>query len=183
MTKSQKEIILTMRRALCSYTQIAEKTGLSVGAIKSYCYRNGLNTESLKSSSGFCKNCGKPILTPSKTRPRRFCSDACKTAWWNLHRYDHKNSSLIKQFKCNVCGKEFADYSSTQRKYCSRICYQKRGSQNDWRTILLFYFLQIGYVTGKTDALKRHNYCWGIRNNRNKNVRKVWYQFVQYISG
>lgn len=128
---SQKEIILTMRRALCSYTQIAEKTGLSVGAIKSYCYRNGLNTESLKSSSGFCKNCGKPILTPSKTRPRRFCSDACKTAWWNLHRYDHKNSSLIKQFKCNVCGKEFADYSSTQRKYCSRICYQKRGSQND----------------------------------------------------
>ena len=145
MTKSQKEIILTMRRALCSYTQIAEKTGLSVGTIKSYCYRNGLNAESLKSSSGLCKNCGKPILTPSKTRPRRFCSDACKTAWWNLHRYDHKNSSLIKQFKCNVCGKEFAikqfkcnvcgkefaDYSSTQRKYCSRICYQKRGSQND----------------------------------------------------
>lgn len=122
MAKSQKEIILTMRRALCSYTQIAEKTGLSVGAIKSYCYRNGLNTESLKSSSGFCKNCGKPILTPSKTRPRRFCSDACKTAWWNLHRYDHKNSSLIKPFKCNICGKEFADYSSTQRKYCSRLC-------------------------------------------------------------
>lgn len=131
MTKSQKETILTMRRALCSYTQIAEKTGLSVSAIKSYCYRHGLNTESLKNSSGFCKNCGKPILTPSKNRPRRFCSDACKTAWWNLHRYEHKKSSLIKQFKCNVCGKEFADYSSTQRKYCSRTCYQKRGSQND----------------------------------------------------
>ncbi|WP_405352446.1 RNA polymerase subunit sigma-70 [Ruminococcus sp.] len=131
MTKSQKETILTMRRALCSYTQIAEMTGLSVGAIKSYCYRHGLNTESLKSSRGFCKNCGKPILNPSKTRPRKFCSDACKTAWWNFHRYDHKNSSSIKQFKCNVCGKEFADFSSTQRKYCSRTCYQKRGSQND----------------------------------------------------
>lgn len=69
MTKSQKEIILTMRHALCSYTQIAEKTGLSVGAIKSYCYRNGLNTESLKSSSVYAKTAESLYLLRLKLAP------------------------------------------------------------------------------------------------------------------
>ena len=127
MTAEQKKLILKMRTDFCGYTQISEATGLSVSSVKSYCYRHGLNTEALKASGGFCRLCGKPITKPSRTRPRKFCSDACKSAWWNRHRFDHAGSSAIVQFSCRVCGKQFRDYGSANRKYCSQVCYQKRG--------------------------------------------------------
>lgn len=130
MTKSQNETILTMRRALCGYTQISEKTGLSVGAIKSYCYRNGLNTASLKNSSGFCKNCGKPILNPSKTRPENFAPMPVKqrggifivTTTRTAHQLSNSNvMSAVRSLQI----------SAVRKESCSRACYQKRGSQND----------------------------------------------------
>ena len=130
MTIEQKETILRLRQALSSYTQIAKETGLTASAVKSYCYRRGLNTEALKNSGGYCQHCGEPIVKPSRTRPRRFCSDRCKTAWWNAHRHDHKNSHSIVRFTCAICGKAIEDYSSTHRKYCSQACYQKRGGCN-----------------------------------------------------
>jgi len=127
MNKAQKEMILEMRQSFCPYSQIADATGLTPSAVKSYCYRHGLNNEAIKSSNGYCQSCGKPITHPSRTRPRRFCSDTCKTAWWNKHRYEHKHSSAMKKYACVICGKEFFDYGSAERKYCSKNCYQKRG--------------------------------------------------------
>lgn len=127
MTTEQRNLILKMRTDFYGYAQISEATGLSFSSVKSYCYRHGLNTEALKESGGFCRLCGKPITRPSRTRPRKFCSDACKSTWWNQHRFDHTNSSAIAQFSCRVCGKQFRDYGSANRKYCSQDCYQKRG--------------------------------------------------------
>ena len=130
MTESQKETIKVMRKSLLGYKKIAEKTGLSPSAIKAYCYRNGLNTEAIKNSAGFCKNCGKPILEASKTRPRLFCCNECKSVWWNKRNFDHKKSQLIITLTCPICGKEYVDYGSAKRKYCSRICFQNRKKSN-----------------------------------------------------
>ena len=126
MTPEQKTIIINMRCKLFSYAEIAEVLGLpSINTVKSFCYRNHLNTEELLKDSGVCKNCGKPFVRITKTKPRIFCSDACKLAWWKNHTNEHKRTCKTK-FVCKTCGKSFTDYPSSQRKYCSEKCYQRR---------------------------------------------------------
>ena len=126
MTPEQKSIIQNMRRKLCSYAEIAEILGFpSANTVKSYCYRNHLNTEELLKDAGVCKNCGKPFVKMAKTKPRIFCSDACKLAWWKNHVNEHKRTCKTK-FVCQTCGTSFTDYPSSERKYCSERCYQRR---------------------------------------------------------
>lgn len=125
MTKLQKEQIHHLRQKLTPYSQIAGLLGLSMNTVKSYCYRHGLNTETLNSINGYCQQCGKPLIS-AKTKPRRFCSTACKTAFWNGHRRE-RASNQITMHACLVCGENFSDYHSVGRKYCSQACYQKRG--------------------------------------------------------
>ena len=127
MTNEQKNTIKKMREKLCSYAEIAEILGLSANTIKSYCLRNGLNTEVLINKAKRCKNCGKPIAEISKTKPRVFCCDACKIVWWKTHKTEHKSSFIIEQI-CPTCGKHFTAYKSSKRKYCSEQCYQRRNS-------------------------------------------------------
>lgn len=127
MNTTQKETIRKMRYMKLGYSHIAKELGLSVNTVKSYCFRNGLNTEALKDNIKLCKNCGQLITKSSKTRPRKFCCDKCKQAWWNKHRYERENEN-ITVYSCVICGKEFSDYGNTHRKYCSQACYQKRGT-------------------------------------------------------
>ena len=125
MTNEQKNTIRKMREKLCSYAEISGVLGLSVSSIKSYCLRNELNTETLMSNVKRCKNCGKPLVEVSKTKPRVFCCDACKLTWWKKHKTNHK-SPLIVEHTCLTCGKGFTAYKSSKRKYCSEQCYQRR---------------------------------------------------------
>ena len=125
MTAEQKKIVRNMRNKLYSYAEIADVLGLPVNTIKSYCYRNCLNTEELLKEVIPCKNCGKAIVSQSKTKPRVFCCDACKISWWKSHKEDHKKTSEIS-LVCKTCGTEFTAYKSADRKYCSQHCYQRR---------------------------------------------------------
>ena len=125
MTTEQKNVVQNMRSKLYSYAEIADALGLPVNTIKSYCYRNRLNTEELLKDVTPCKNCGKPIVSQSKTKPRIFCSDTCKISWWKNHKEEHKKTSEVS-LVCETCGTEFTAYKSADRKYCSQNCYQRR---------------------------------------------------------
>lgn len=130
MNAMQKEAIRQMRYQQLGYAQIARELGLPVNTVKSHCFRNGLTPDGLRATLAFCQHCGKPITEKSKTRPRKFCSIGCKTAWWNLHRYERQSDKLTN-YVCSVCGKTFTDYGSNNRRFCSQDCYQKRGGHDE----------------------------------------------------
>ena len=124
MTKTQTDLIIKMRRELRTYSEIAIEVGLSVNTIKSFCYRHELHTSAIKKDSGKCVNCGKQLPT-KRTRPRMYCSPACRVMYWRKHR-DNKSEKLIES-ECAICGKKIYDYASAKRKFCSRKCFERRG--------------------------------------------------------
>jgi len=125
MTDLQKEKIMAMRHQGVPYTDIAEMLGIPVNTIKSYCYRNGLNTKSLMIDVRLCKNCGKQIQGEETPRQRVFCCEKCKVSWWNKHRTGRKSTNILSH-TCPVCGKKFTAYAGANRKYCSQACYHGR---------------------------------------------------------
>ena len=136
MTSLQKEQVRRMRREGISYSKIAESLGLSENTVKSYCKRNNLrvvstptkvelpNTESETETFEFCKNCGKPIEQRPGMKPRKFCSDKCRTTWWNSH-LDQVSRKSVYHLECAACGKPFDSYGNKNRKYCTHACYIK----------------------------------------------------------
>ena len=81
-----------------------------------------------------CKQCGKLIKIIPKRKPRKFCSDTCRTAWWNSHPgcVDRK---AVYEYICAHCGKPFTAYGNKERKYCSHGCYisDRFGEERDSR--------------------------------------------------
>ena len=136
MTSYQKEHVHRMRSEGMSYSKIAACLGLSENTIKSYCKRNNLGSVSVapkiqqpdpkteKESSDFCKNCGQPIEPRPGLKPRKFCSDKCRTTWWNSH-LDQVSRKSVYHLKCAACGKPFESYGNKSRKYCTHTCYIK----------------------------------------------------------
>ena len=62
------------------------------------------------------------MLGISDNTVRKFCSDACRTAWWNSHP-DCVDRKAVYAYTCAHCGKPFTAYGNKERKYCSRNCY------------------------------------------------------------
>ena len=122
MTEQQKSNIIKLRNQGKSFSSISEELCLSVNTVKSF-YRR----KNKKENDGirlFCKECGNPITQPFGTREKKFCSDKCRTFWWNSHR-EQLNSKTLDSFECFCCGRKFQAYIYTQRKFCSRECYYK----------------------------------------------------------
>ena len=71
---------------------------------------------------GFCKMCGKALEQKSKSRPKVFCSDKCRSAWWTENNSQLNRSALLP-LKCENCGAEFACYPSQRKRFCSHACY------------------------------------------------------------
>ena len=112
MTIRQKHEIEKMRADGFSPKEISLKTGISVGAIKSYFHR--------KNSKHYCEQCGKIIEI--KNKKKRFCSDICRMNWWRSHREEsEKASSQV----CPICRQEFITYPSKRQIYCSKQCAGK----------------------------------------------------------
>ena len=120
MTASEKQQITSMRYARLSYADISAKTGISVNTVKTFCRRNCLTDAELAEQS-ICMNCGCAI-TKGKYRPKKFCSDKCRMAWWNTHQ-DQVNRNAHYSFTCAHCGESFTVYGNAHRKFCSRACY------------------------------------------------------------
>ena len=140
MTSFQKENVRRMRSEGVSYAKIAASLGLSENTVKSYCKRNNIRVEYTLTkmelpdaepeteSSDLCKNCGKPIEHKPGIKPRKFCSDQCRTAWWNSH-LDQVSRKSVYHLICAACGKPFDSYGNKNRKYCTHACYIKERFQ------------------------------------------------------
>lgn len=127
MTDYEKQQIKIMRLNAVGYTKIAQSLGMSVNTVKSYCRRNE-NTHT-------CLHCGKGMRLKDKIKPRKFCCDNCRYAWWAEHQGEIKHRATYS-FACDNCGKEFAIHRNRPRKYCSNECYisaqyKKVGGKNE----------------------------------------------------
>ena len=93
MTNSQKTIITNLRKANYPYAFIAEKIGLPKDTVKSHCRRHGIEpeitkrkTKAEKQASLICVFCGKTISNEWNRKGKRFCSDKCRTGYWNTQK-------------------------------------------------------------------------------------------------
>ena len=114
MTIEEQKTINSMRLDGYGYKRIASQVGLPPNTVKSYLRRHPVATHT-------CLQCGgELVLTPGK-RERKFCSDACRMAWWRDHpdrvQYNHPHS-----FVCRHCGRTF-DSRRPTGLYCSMACY------------------------------------------------------------
>lgn len=70
-----------------------------------------------------CPACGEVFKTKGRGRPKKFCSEKCRTNWHHRHP-NIQNWSTVRKAVCPQCGKEFLavrEYGHL-RKYCSRAC-------------------------------------------------------------
>ncbi len=127
MTDMQKEVIRKLRMQGLSNRMIAQRTGVSYEAIKSFCWRNSIvknEEEPVRTPNDNCRECGVHVEQNPKRKHKDFCSDACRRAWWKKNRvYGNKKSAV--QATCAFCGKVFYAYTSQNKKYCSHPCYIK----------------------------------------------------------
>jgi endogenous inhibitor of DNA gyrase (YacG/DUF329 family) len=72
-----------------------------------------------------CRNCGRVLPHSAQTRGKPFCSNHCRSTWWNNQRGDidaYPNPDRnIGRATCFYCGRVFESHSRRQR-YCSIYC-------------------------------------------------------------
>ena len=131
MTANQKQRILVMRQEERSFSEIADILGLSRNTVKSFCRRNQnppcdaseeTGIKEIKEQNNQCEHCNKPLVQYPKQKPRRFCDDSCRHAWWRDHR-ECLNKKALYPVVCAHCRKEFDSYGNKDRKYCCHACY------------------------------------------------------------
>lgn len=120
MTDWQREQIRILRLQGVSYVKIGEQLEISDNTVRSFCRRSGLG-DSAKNAVA-CKQCGKLIKIIPKQKPKKFCSDACRTAWWKSHP-ECVNRKAVYEYTCACCGRHFTAYGNNHRRYCSHACY------------------------------------------------------------
>ncbi len=125
MISKQKQSIIDLRRRGFGYAQIARELSLSVNTVKSFCRRNSLmENTAFEDTKDSCKHCGKELILEEKKKPKMFCGDTCRFAWWNAHRDEMRRRDALTQ-NCSFCGGAFESLMSANRKYCCRACYFK----------------------------------------------------------
>jgi len=129
ITTMQKEQILELRNQGYGYARIAALMNISQNSVKSYLQR--ANKKRQEAGKEVCLECRKPMKIAPGTRKKRFCSDACRNAWWNK-RPELVNRKAFYDYVCPWCGKKFTAYGNDHRVYCSRGCYaEARRKDND----------------------------------------------------
>ncbi len=133
MTTDEKARIRQMRFEGMSYAQISSNLNISENTIKSFCRRNNLPVGGIilspdatpeSKDNTVCRHCGKQLRQNPKHKPKKFCSDACRRAWWKAHK-ENLDRKAIYHFTCACCGKVFESYGNNRRKYCGHACYIK----------------------------------------------------------
>jgi len=126
MTSEQKQAIDVLRRQNLGYRKIAARLGLSENTVKSHMRRNNIRHGNLEKSGDtsdfFCPQCYKDMSEHKGRSDRRFCSTACRLAWWAANS-NQLNRRAWYSCTCDACGKEFKSYGNQKRKYCGRDCY------------------------------------------------------------
>ena len=122
MTDAEKEKIRFFRMEGLGYGAIAVRLGLSENTVKSFCRRNHLTGVAAKEADTVCRHCGQSLAELPGRKGRKFCSEACRRAWWKAHP-ELVDRTAFYLMTCARCGKEFKSYGNQKRKYCSHACY------------------------------------------------------------
>lgn len=130
MTTDEKTKIAGMRKDGYSYAAVAREIGLNENTVKTFCRRNGLTGGtagmSVPDFPGItqkeCRCCGKPVIQYPGRKEKKFCSDSCRSKWWNAH-LDGAGRKAVYEYRCPTCGGIFHAYGNRNRKYCSHECY------------------------------------------------------------
>ena len=136
MTNEQKTVVESLRSQGLGYKRIAAQTGISVNTVKSYLRKYGpmaleqsaptIIPEPVADTAAdcqfLCRYCGKPVAQNPGRKEKKFCSDSCRTLWWNSH-LDQVKRKAIYHFTCPTCGRDFTAYGNAHRKYCCHSCY------------------------------------------------------------
>ena len=117
MTKEEKERVIKLRKRGLGARKISQATGISENTVKSFIKRSGIEPEKIPENC--CPVCGKPLVMTKGKREKKFCSDACRSNWWNHHPAVKQGAK--RQYECLMCGEKFFSYAA--RKYCSHECY------------------------------------------------------------
>lgn len=88
------EKIISLRKENYSYNAIAEMMGLSRNTVQSICQRAGVKCTDIEKrvdkeqsdNVKVCKYCGELFVNPWNRKGKVFCSDKCRTNWWNEQR-------------------------------------------------------------------------------------------------
>lgn len=115
MTNAEAAKISLYKQKGWGYKRIAIELGLSQNTVKSYIKRNETSIGSI------CEECGKVLhLVPGKKK-KRFCSDACRMAWWKAHQ-DQVQHQKVYEHNCRHCGASFRSLRKDSL-FCSRTCF------------------------------------------------------------
>lgn len=135
MTQAQADRITELRLKGAGYKSIGTVVGLSRDIVRNYCKSHGLtgyasaltkNIRMKMDSGEACLYCGGDVAQPKTGRPKKFCCEKCRRAWWKQHP-EAVNRSKAASYECicESCGKKFISYGNKSRKYCSHDCYIK----------------------------------------------------------
>lgn len=112
-------------------TKIANKLGINVNTVKSFCRRHGLSGDRQREKFNSldtgvkeprCKCCGSFLVQRNDAKKIIFCSDNCRMKWWNSHQ-ELVDRQAEYVFVCRNCGRLFTAYGNKERKYCYHSCY------------------------------------------------------------
>lgn len=129
MTVEEKGRIAELRRAGMGYFKISQTLGINQNTVKTFCRRNNLTgkpSEAPPENYGIrersCQYCGGAVVQFPGRKEKKFCSDACRSKWWNAH-LGQANRKAMYDYTCPHCGRRFSAYGNRKRKYCSHECY------------------------------------------------------------
>lgn len=123
VTNERIQSITRLQQAGKGYRTIATETGLPVNSVKSWCKRHPVGS----TGPSLCQQCGTPLHPVPGKRAPRFCSDACRLAWWKAHP-EQKSHRVSYPHVCRFCGTEFSNNRVTA-SYCSRSCFARARAQ------------------------------------------------------
>ena len=125
VTEAQKTEITRLRLQGAKHKEIAEKTGLSVSSIVSYCHRNKLAEYT---TLRVCRFCGKIYDSSEYNKRKDYCSESCYYKWWIRKNGGRKRTMYPSS--CRHCGKAFFSIAKKQ-KFCSASCYHLSRRKGD----------------------------------------------------
>lgn len=140
MTNTQKRAILQMKANGDGARKIASTLDIPLSTVKSFLRRwkqtmfadseaQRVKEIKVKVTYAPCKHCGDTVAQLPGMKKRAFCSDKCKTSWWNRHRAEAGRKS-VTAYVCARCGKTFLS-NAPSRKYCGLPCYHNARAKKE----------------------------------------------------
>ncbi|WP_310603718.1 helix-turn-helix domain-containing protein [Anaerosporobacter sp.] len=112
--------IIKLHQEGLGYKKISDILGLKRDQVRYICKKYETTTDknaAKKDIPGRCTNCGAVFELQKYSPNKRFCSEACRRKWNELHpkMYSHM---------CEYCGGAF-ESRNTKSRYCSQECYNR----------------------------------------------------------